>query len=167
GLGVALALGARLERDGGGGGLAEGAQIVQHLAHRLLEHGEGDLPLRLAEDCVEDGLEEPADAREHPRLPQERRGEDSTSSALRYPRPRRPASAACAPPRAPPRTAADPSAAARRAGPAPAPSAAAGPRPWCACAPRPPRTPGAGSPPGSGARSARGSSPGPPAYSAA
>ena len=62
---VLVALGLGLEGDGGGGRLAQAAQVVEHLPHRLLEHGEGNLVLGLPEDRVEDGLEEPADAREH------------------------------------------------------------------------------------------------------
>ena len=79
-LGVLLALGLRLERDGGGGGLAQAAQVVEHLPHRLLEHGEGHLALGLAQDGVEDGLEEPADAGEHGGL----RGEGRSSPSLKF-----------------------------------------------------------------------------------
>ena len=64
-LGVQVALRLRLEGDGGGGRLPQRAQVVEHLAHGLLEHGDGDLRLRLAQDGVEDGREEASDAREH------------------------------------------------------------------------------------------------------
>jgi hypothetical protein len=67
-----------------GGGLAQAAEVVEHLARRLLEHGERDLVLGLTEDRIEDGPEEPADAREHCWPPKGRRiarvGEDKPTA---------------------------------------------------------------------------------------
>ena len=73
-LGVQVTLGFGLEGDRGGGGLPQGPEVVQHLPDRLLEHGERHLGLGLAQDGVEDRLEEASDAREHSGLRGEPRG---------------------------------------------------------------------------------------------